>query len=151
MALETLYKLKANTYLTVKVGTNKNTIIPGGVAAVDSTGALVVGGANEAAPVGIFQVQGNVPAYQSTGLLDAQINSAVGSPGGGKTVSYLSGAGAMLKTDQFTNLAGAAIGSELVGDAGGLLKVRGMSTAPTIALLVGKDLVNGYAIVQMRI
>lgn len=151
MALETLHKLKANTYLEVKPALDKNLIVPGAVAAVDANGYLVVGGADEAAPVGIFQVQGYVPPYQSTGLLDAQINGAVGSPGGGKKVSYLSGAGAMLKTDQFTDLAGAAIGSELVGDANGKLKVKGLSAAPVIAILVAKDAAAGMGVIQLRI
>ena len=149
MALETLHKVKANTYLKLNAAVVKTTVVAGKLAAVNTSGELVVGGANEAAPVGIFQVQGEVPAYQSTGLIDAQINGAVGSAGGGKTVSYLAGAGTMLKTDQITNLAGAAIGSELVGDANGLLKVKGMSTAPTVAILVAKD--GTFGVIQMRI
>lgn len=149
MALELFHKVKANTYLKVAPATDKSTIVAGGVAAVNTSGQLVVGGADEARPVGIFFVQGDVPAYQSTGLLDAQIQGAVGSPGGGNTVSYLAGAGTVLKTDQFTNLGAAAIGSELVGDANGMLKVKGMSAAPTVAILLGKE--SGFAVIQMRI
>ena len=153
MALQTLYKIKANTYLDLPAGYNYSTVVPGGVAAVNSAGFLVVGADNEPSPVGIFQVQGFVPPYQSTGLLDAQINGATGSYLAGVTVSYLSGAGAMMLTDQVISLNSIPIGSYLVGGANGMLKAQGVSTAPVIAILVGVSVQpeGTFAAIQMRI
>jgi len=149
MAFELLHAVKRPTVLKLGSGVDKTLVEAGKVAAVNTSGELVIGADNEAAPVGIFQVQGYVPSYQSTGLLDSQVNGAVGSAGGGVTVSLIAGAGAVFKTDQFVSLSSAAIGSELVCGAGGKLKVKGVSTAPVVGLLIGKD--GDLAIVQMRL
>lgn len=149
MAFELLHAVKRPTVLKLSASVDKNLVEAGKVAAVNTSGELVIGGNDEAAPVGVFQVQGYVPAYQSTGLLDSQINGAVGSPGGGLTVSLIAGAGAVFKTSHVAGLNAAAIGSELVCGAGGVLKVKGMSSAPVVGLLIGKD--GDMAVVQLRI
>jgi hypothetical protein len=149
MAFELLHAVKRPTVLKLNSAVDKTLIEAGKVAGVNTSGELVIGANDEAAPVGIFQVQGYVPSYQSTGLLDNQVNGAVGSAGGGVTVSLIAGAGAVFKTDQFVSLSAAAIGSQLVGGADGKLKVKGVSTAPVVGLLIGKE--GDLAIVQLRI
>lgn len=147
---EILHVVKRPTVLELDPGVDPASVEAGMVAAVNSSGFMQVGADDEAAPVGIFQTQGYVPAYQSTGLQLAQPQGAVGSYQAGKKVSVIAGAGAVFKTDQFISLSGATIGTEVVGGAGGLLKARGVSTAPTIGLLIGKD-AHGVATIQLRI
>ena len=154
MALEILHVVKRPTFLALDAGTNPSNVQAGMAGAVSSAGTLVVAGANSSAFVGIFQTQGYVPAYQSTGLLDSMINGAPGNPGGGTKVSLVAGSGAVLKTDQFTNLAGATIGSLVGCDANGQLKV--WASGDVVGILIGVD--NSLlqesapmAIIQMRL
>jgi len=147
MAFEILHAVKRPTVLKLDSATDPNTVEAGMVGAVNSSGMLVVAGADSAAVVGVFQTQGYVPAYQSTGLLDSQIQGAVGSPGGGSKVSLVAGAGAVIKTDQFVNLAGATIGAKVGVGTGGKMKV--WAAGDVVGLLIGKE--DGMAVIQMRL
>lgn len=154
MAFEMLHAVKRPTVLKLDPATDPNTVEAGMAAAVSSSGTLVVAGADSAAVVGVFQTQGYVPGYQSTGLLDSQINGAVGSPGGGQTVSLIAGSGAVFKTDQFVNLAGATIGSKVGVSSNGQLKV--WAAGDVVGILIGKDNAmyleeSSMAIIQMRL
>lgn len=146
MALfEIMHAVKRPTVLKLSASVDKSLVIAGKLAAVNSSGELVIAGNDSAAVVGVFQTQAGVPAYQSTGLLDAQVNGAVGSPGGGDKVSLVAGAGAVIKTDQ---VAGTPAPGTLLGSNGsGLLKAH---SAGTVVGIVLKAEADGY-VVQLRI
>jgi hypothetical protein len=149
MAFEILHAVKRPTVLKLGAAVDPNTVEAGMAAAVNTSGELVVAGADSAAVVGLFQTQGYVPAYQSTGIQKTQIQGAVGSAGGGSKVSLVAGAGAVVKVDAslFTNLAGAAIGSKVGTGAAGVLKV--WASGDVVGLLIGKDTTS--ATIQMRL
>ncbi len=154
MALEILHAVKRPTVLKLDAGQSPAAVEAGMAMEVTTSGTMQVAGANSAKFVGIAQTQGYVPAYQSTGLQTTQIQGAVGSAGGGKSVSVVAGSGAVVKTDQFTNLAGATIGALVGCDANGALKV--WASGDVVGILIGKDssmyLENTtMAIIQMRL
>jgi hypothetical protein len=142
---EILHAVKRPTILKLSAGVDKGAVLAGKLAAVNSSGELEIAGNNSAAVVGVFQTEAAVPAYQSTGLLDGQVNGAVGSAGGGNKVSLVAGAGAVIKTDQVagTPAAGALLGS----DASGLFKAHASGTVVGIVLKADAD---GY-VIQLRI
>lgn len=146
MALfEIMHAIKRPTVLKLSASADKGLVLAGKLAAVNSSGELVIAGDNSAAVVGVFQTQASVPAYQSTGLLDAQINGAVGSAGGGDKVSLVAGAGAVIKTDQ---VAGTPAPGTLLGSNGsGLFKAYSSGTVVGIVL---KSEADGY-VIQLRI
>lgn len=146
MALfEILHAVKRPTVLKLSAGVSKDAVLAGKLAKVNSSGELEIAGNNDAAVVGVFQTQASVPAYQSTGLLSAQVNGAVGSAGGGDKVSLVAGAGAVIKTDQVagTPAPGALLGS----DGSGLFKAYSSGTVVGIVL---KSEADGY-VIQLRI
>jgi hypothetical protein len=142
---EILHAVKRPTILKLSAGVSKDAVLAGKLGAVNSSGELEIAGNNSAAVVGVFQTEAAVPAYQSTGLLDGQVNGAVGSAGGGNKVSLVAGAGAVIKTDQVAGSpsAGALLGS----DGSGLFKAYSSGTVVGIVLKVEAD---GY-VIQLRI
>lgn len=146
MALfEIMHAIKRPTVLKLSASADKGLVLAGKLAAVNSSGELVIAGDNSAAVVGVFQTQASVPAYQSTGLLDAQINGAVGSAGGGDKVSLVAGAGAVIKTDQVAGTP--APGTLLGSNSAGLFKAYSSGTVVGIVLKADAD---GY-VIQLRI
>lgn len=146
---EILHVVKRPTVLNLDSSVNPASVEAGMVASVNSSGNMIIGVANDAAVVGIFQTQGYVPAYQSTGLLTSQPQGAVGSYQAGKKVSVIAGSGAVFKTDQFTSLAGVTIGALVGCDTAGKLKTWASGTV--IGLLIGKDTTGTIGTVQMRL
>lgn len=149
MAFELLYAVKRPTLLKLDPAVNVNSVEPGLVAVVNSAGNLAIGGAAATGVVGVFQVQGYVPPYQSTGLLSTQLNGAPGIPGGGTKVSVIAGAGATFKTDQVVGaVLSATPGAKLESGAGGKLQIA--TTGDVVGIFLGLSS-EGYAIVQMRL
>lgn len=146
MALfEILHAVKRPTVLKLSAGVSKDAVLAGKLAKVNSSGELEIAGNNDAAVVGVFQTQASVPAYQSTGLLGAQVNGAVGSAGGGDKVSLVAGAGAVVKTDQVAGTP--APGTLLGSDGSGLFKTYSSGTVVGIVL---KHDADGY-VIQLRV
>lgn len=154
MALEILHVVKRPTFLALDPSVNPENVQAGMGAEVNSAGNSQPCSANSGKFVGVYQTQGYVPAYQSTGLQNSQPQGAPGSWQGGTKVSLLAGSGAVIKTDQFTNLSGATIGSLVGCDANGFLKV--WASGDVVGILIGVDNSllqeqNPMAIIQMRL
>lgn len=149
MAFELLYAVKRPTLLKLDPSVNVNNVQPGMVAIVNAAGNLAVGGAAATGVVGVFQVQGYVPPYQSTGLLATQLGGEPGSPGGGTKVSVIAGAGATFKTDQVVaGVLTATPGSKL--ESGALGKLQVATSGDVVGIFLGLSS-EGLAIVQMRL
>ena len=146
MALNILHCVKRPTVLDLDSGVTLANVIPGKIAAVNSSGNMIIAGNNSAATVGVFQVPATIPAYQSTGLLTTQINGAVGSPGGGTRVSVVAGAGAVIQSDQMT---GTPAPATLLGaNTDGTFKTYSSGDVVGICL-AGAD-ANGLYTIQLR-
>lgn len=144
MALKPLYLGHKDTRIKLADSVDPKTVVAGMVAKVTTAG-LVLAGDEELAVTGLFFTQGDVPAYESTGLLDAQLNNEPGNPGGGDKVTQIN-AMSVVETDQWAGTLVA--GDFVVSNADAKLK-KDAGTGTKIGIVVLAADAKGFITVKM--
>jgi hypothetical protein len=146
MALRPLYLGHKDTRVELASSVDPKDVEAGMVAKVTSAG-LEVAGDEELAVVGLFFTQGYVPAYESHGLLEGQLNAEPGSPGGGDKVAVIN-AQSVVETDQWSG--SLAAGDFVVSDANGKLK-KDAGSGTKIGIVVKEADAKGFVVVKMLV
>jgi hypothetical protein len=140
MALKPLYIGHKDTKIKLDPTVAAASVVAG-LAAEVGTNGLKIAGADSTKVVGLFGTQGNVNAYESTGLINAMLGGEPGNAGGGDKVMVFN-AMSVVMTDQIEGTP--AVGAKLGTHTNGKLKAYASGDVVGIVLEGPKVRADGF-------